>query len=230
MTVIDDGPRHGRLARLFGRVDGFHSVASIDTVTSVDMCDAPRARRTDEEKVVSEIAIKAVPRSDFGKGAARRLRRSGFIPGVIYGSGATLKHIGLPEHELNLALRKPRVVLIVDLEGTSVLTKPRDVQRDPVRRSLEHIDLVIISQGEADDRSTMAAAIQAAEDAATLAGIDPAAAAAAVEDAVAAGEDPTAAADHALADVRQHAADYADANAREDAAEASEGGAEATSS
>lgn len=179
---------------------------------------------------MSEITINAVPRSDFGKGAARRLRRSGLIPGVIYGSGSTLQHIGLPEHELNLALRKPRVVLVVTLNGTSVLTKPRDVQRDPVRRTLEHIDLIVIGQGEADDRSTMAAAIQAAEDAATQAGIDPAAAAAAVEDAVAAGEDPTAAADHALADVRAHAAEYADANAREEAAEASAGGSEPASS
>lgn len=179
---------------------------------------------------MSEVSINAVPRSDFGKGAARRLRRAGMIPGVIYGAGTSVQHIGLPEHELTLALRKARVTLVVTLEGKTVLTKPRDVQRDPVRRTLEHVDLVIITQGEADVRSTMAAAIQAAEDAATEAGIDPAAAAAAVEDAVAAGEDPTAAADHALADVRAHAAEYADANAREAAAEASEGGSESASS
>lgn len=183
-----------------------------------------------EERVVSEVIINAVPRSDFGKGAARRLRRAGLIPGVIYGSGSTLKHVGLPEHDLDLALRKSRVTLVVNLEGTSVLTKPRDVQRDPVRRNLEHIDLVIITQGEADVRSTMAAAIQAAEEAATEAGIDPAAAAAAVEEAVAGGEDPTMAADHALADVRAHAAEYADANARADAAEAIEAGSESAGS
>ena len=179
---------------------------------------------------MSEVSINAVPRSDFGKGAARRLRRTGMIPGVIYGSGSSVKHVGLPEHELDLALRKPRVTLVVTLEGATVLTKPRDVQRDPVRRNLEHIDLVIISQGEADARSTMAAAIEAAEDAALEAGIDPVAAAAAVEEAVAAGEDPDAAADHALADVRAHAAEYADANAREAAVEASEGGSESASS
>ncbi|MEO6821835.1 MAG: 50S ribosomal protein L25 [Candidatus Nanopelagicales bacterium] len=95
-----------------------------------------------------EIAITAVPRSDFGKGAARRLRRSGQVPAVIYGKGAELKHVALPAHELNLALRKPGLVLDVSFEGTTTIVAPRDVQRDPVRRIVEHIDLVVIDKAE----------------------------------------------------------------------------------
>ena len=95
-----------------------------------------------------EIAITAVPRSDFGKGAARRLRRDGQVPAVIYGKGTELKHVALPAHELNLALRKPGLVLDVSFEGGTTIVAPRDVQRDPIRRIVEHIDLVIIDKAE----------------------------------------------------------------------------------
>ncbi|HEY7859070.1 MAG TPA: 50S ribosomal protein L25 [Candidatus Nanopelagicales bacterium] len=95
-----------------------------------------------------EIAITAVPRSDFGKGAARRLRRDGQVPAVIYGKGTELKHVALPAHELNLALRKPGLVLDVSFEGATTIVAPRDVQRDPIRRIVEHIDLVIIDKAE----------------------------------------------------------------------------------
>jgi large subunit ribosomal protein L25 len=165
--------------------------------------------------IVTEVAISAVPRSDFGKGASRRLRRSGQVPAVIYGSGQDLVHIALPAHDLELALRKPRVVLAVTLEGKPRLTKPRDVQRDPVRRTIEHVDLIVIDQSEAQARSAMAEALHAAEVLAAEAGIDPAAAAAAVADAVAHGEDPNAAAAHAVQDVKDQAVAYAEANARE---------------
>jgi len=116
---------------------------------------------------VTAVALTAVPltavsRSDFGKGAARRIRREGNIPAVIYGQGADLVHIALPTHDLNMALRKPRVVFSITFDGTTVLVKPRDIQRDPVSRHLEHLDLIIISASEADDRGAMAAAIQAA--------------------------------------------------------------------
>ena len=87
------------------------------------------------------IRLEAEPRSDFGKGAARKLRRSGRIPVVLYGSGTELVHLSLPGHDLEQALRKPKVTLeIVQGSGTT-LTKPRDVQRDPVRRTIEHVDL-----------------------------------------------------------------------------------------
>jgi large subunit ribosomal protein L25 len=97
---------------------------------------------------VSEVRIKAEPRTEFGKGAARRVRRSGQVPGVIYGHGADPTHVALPGHELMLALKTANVLLQVNLEGTKFLTLPKSVQRDPVRQVLEHIDLVIVRSGE----------------------------------------------------------------------------------
>jgi len=97
---------------------------------------------------VSEVRIKAEPRNEFGKGAARRVRRSGQVPGVIYGHGADPTHVALPGHELMLALKTANVLLQVNLEGTKFLTLPKSVQRDPVRQVLEHIDLVIVRSGE----------------------------------------------------------------------------------
>jgi len=179
---------------------------------------------------VTTVALTAVPRSDFGKGAARRIRREGNIPAVIYGQGTELLHIALPNHDLDLALRKPRVVITVEFEGKSILTKPRDIQRDPVKRSLEHVDLVIISADEAQDRTDMADAIKAATAAAEEAGMDAAAAVQALEEAVAAGENPADAAEHAVADAEHQADQYAEAAAHAadvEAAEAAESAAPA---
>lgn len=130
-----------------------------------------------------------------------------------------LLHISINTHELDLALRKPRVVLSLSIDGRAVLTKPRDVQRDPVKRTLEHVDLVVITAEEAQQRSDMADAIKAASDAAEEAGMDAAAAVQALEEAVAAGEDPTAAAAHAVEDAEHRAEEYAEANKAEAAAE-----------
>ena len=102
---------------------------------------------------MSQIAISAQERSDFGKGAARRLRRSGLVPAVIYGQGSDLLHISLPNHDLDLALRKSFVVFSVTLNGKTILTMPRDVQREPVKRFIEHLDLIIITPAEAIART-----------------------------------------------------------------------------
>lgn len=169
---------------------------------------------------MTTVALTASPRSDFGKGAARRSRRAGLTPAVIYGQGTELLHIGLPTHDLDLALRKPRVVLTITVDGKEIITKPRDVQRDPVKRTLEHVDLVIITAQEATDRTAMAEAIAAATEAAEEAGIDAASAVLALEDAVAHGESPADAAAHAVADAEHTAEEYAEANRAEAAAEA----------
>jgi large subunit ribosomal protein L25 len=102
---------------------------------------------------VSQIAITAQERSDFGKGAARRLRRSGLVPAVIYGQGSELVHISLPNHDLDLALRKSFVVFSVTLNDKTILTMPRDIQREPVKRFIEHLDLIIITPDEAIART-----------------------------------------------------------------------------
>jgi len=108
-----------------------------------------------------------------------------------------------------------------------VLVKPRDIQRDPVKRSLEHIDLVIIDKAEATDRQEMADAIAAAIHAADEAGMDSAAAVQALETAVAGGENPTEAAAHAVEDAEHQADAYSDANASAAAAEATAAAADA---
>lgn len=177
---------------------------------------------------MTKVEINAEPRSDFGKGAARRLRRSGLIPAVIYGSGMELTHVAIPEHDINLALRKPRVVLSISYGGNVFLTKPRDVQRDPVKQNLEHIDLIIITEREAAIRSTYADAVAKAEIAAAEAGYDAASVIQALEAAIARGEEPMAAVDHAVADVKANALEMATAAAAREAAReasAAEGGA-----
>lgn len=102
------------------------------------------------------IRLEAEPRSDFGKGAARKLRRSGRIPVVVYGSGTELVHLSLPGHELEQALRKPKVTLEIVQGSATTLTKPRDIQRDPVRRTIEHVDLIIVTAAEARERAAEA--------------------------------------------------------------------------
>lgn len=171
---------------------------------------------------MTTVALSAVARTDFGKGAARRIRREGNIPAVIYGEGTELVHVALPTHDLDLALRRPRVVLSITFDGSTVLVKPRDIQRDPVKRNLEHLDLVIISKKEAAERGEMADAIKAATAAAEEAGIDAASAIQALEEAVALGEDPMAAAQHAVADAEHKAEEYSEAMAHDEAVEAAE--------
>lgn len=124
-----------------------------------------------------QIDITAQPRTDFGKGAARRLRREGLVPAVLYGQGSELVHIALPNHDLDLALRKSHVVFAVSYEGKTITAKPRDVQREPVKRNIEHVDLIIITETEAQARNdeavadiaAAAAAAEAVEEAISIA-------------------------------------------------------------
>jgi large subunit ribosomal protein L25 len=97
---------------------------------------------------VSEIAIDAERRTEFGKGAARRLRRDKKVPVVVYGHGEDTQHLALPAHPLMLALKQSNALLSLKLEGESQLVLPKAVQRDPVRHSIEHVDLVAVSSGE----------------------------------------------------------------------------------
>jgi large subunit ribosomal protein L25 len=97
---------------------------------------------------VSEVRIVAELRTEFGKGAARRVRRAHKVPAVIYGHGTQPRHISLPGHELMLALKSSNVLLEIDIEGQRELTLPKSVQRHPVRGALEHVDLVLVRRGE----------------------------------------------------------------------------------
>lgn len=98
---------------------------------------------------MSEVRIAAEPRTEFGKGAARRTRRAGKVPAVLYGHGTDPQHISLPGHDLMLALKTPNVLLRVQgLSDGDELALPKDVQRDPVKGFLEHVDLLLVKRGE----------------------------------------------------------------------------------
>ena len=98
---------------------------------------------------MAEIKIAAEPRSEFGKGAARQLRREGRIPAVLYGHKEEPVHLSLPEHELFLALKNSNVLLNLEITGgQSQLAIPKAVSKDPVKRTLEHIDLLLVRSGE----------------------------------------------------------------------------------
>lgn len=97
---------------------------------------------------MSEQKLPADLRTEFGKGAARRLRRAEKIPAVIYGHGADVIHVALPEKETTLAVRTPNALLRLDIHGDEHLTLAKDVQRDPVRQIVEHLDLLAVKRGE----------------------------------------------------------------------------------
>lgn len=92
--------------------------------------------------------IVAEQRENFGKGYARRLRAIGKIPAVLYGHGTEPQHLALPGHETALLLRKANAMLELDIDGKTQLALVKDVQKDPVRQIIEHIDLVVIRKGE----------------------------------------------------------------------------------
>lgn len=99
-----------------------------------------------------QIAINAEARSDFGKGAARRLRRAGQIPAVIYGKGTEVVHVALPAHEVGLALKNKGLVLEVTGAGNGALVVAREIQKDAVKNTIEHLDLIVVSAEEAAAR------------------------------------------------------------------------------
>jgi len=94
------------------------------------------------------VSLAAESRTEFGKGAARRTRRAGRIPAVLYGTDLAPIHVSLPEHELMMALKKPFVTFSVTIDGATYTTAPRQIQRDPVRQTVEHVDLVLVDKAE----------------------------------------------------------------------------------
>ena len=97
---------------------------------------------------MSEIKLVAQRRTAFGKGAARRVRRDHKVPAVLYGHGTDPVHITLPGHETMLALKSANALLAIELEGDTQLALAKDVQRDPIKPVIEHVDLVIVREGE----------------------------------------------------------------------------------
>jgi large subunit ribosomal protein L25 len=100
---------------------------------------------------VSEVKISAEPRTEFGKGGARRTRRAGLVPAVLYGHGEKPRHIALPAREFAAAIRHGGMTQAFNIEisdGTTALALPKAIQRDPIRDTFDHVDLLIVRRGE----------------------------------------------------------------------------------
>jgi large subunit ribosomal protein L25 len=98
---------------------------------------------------VPEVRIAAEPRTEFGKGPARRARRAGRVPAVLYGHGTDPRHVSLPGHDVLLALRTANVLIRLEgMPGGSQLALPKAIQRDPIKGYVEHVDLIMVRQGE----------------------------------------------------------------------------------
>jgi large subunit ribosomal protein L25 len=98
---------------------------------------------------VSEVRIVAEPRTEFGKGGARRTRRAGKVPAVIYGHGTAPRHIALPAREFAHAIKHGvNTLLTIDIEGKSELALPKAIQRDPLKGTFDHVDLLLVRHGE----------------------------------------------------------------------------------
>jgi large subunit ribosomal protein L25 len=100
---------------------------------------------------VSEVKISAEPRTEFGKGGARRTRRAGKVPAVLYGHGEKPQHIALPAREFAAAIRHGGLnqIFAIDIVGaTTTLALAKAIQRDPIKDTFEHVDLLIVKRGE----------------------------------------------------------------------------------
>jgi large subunit ribosomal protein L25 len=106
-------------------------------------------RAYEESSAVSEVRIHAEPRTEFGKGGARRTRRAGKIPAVLYGHGTEPRHLSLPAREFGQAIRGGgNTLLTLQIDGASELALPKAIQRNPIRGDYEHVDLLLVRIGE----------------------------------------------------------------------------------
>ena len=97
---------------------------------------------------MSDLTLNAETRTQFGKGAARKIRRDHKIPAVMYGHGAKPIHITLPGHDAMMALKHANALLTITLGDEEHMALAKDVQRDPIKPVIEHVDLVIVRKGE----------------------------------------------------------------------------------
>ena len=173
---------------------------------------------------MAEIRLTAQPRNEFGKGAARRLRRDGQVPAVLYGDGEEPRHISLDDHALSQALKQTKVILEIDIDGDVIPTAPRDIQRHPVRHDLKHLDLITLDRAALRARQVEAEIMGRAEDVAVEKELDPIALSEIVSEMLGEGADPDAVIDAAVerleAELKAQAEAAAAAAAAEDAAAA----------
>ncbi len=99
---------------------------------------------------MSEVRLAAEQRTEFGKGAARRTRRAGKIPAVLYGHGSDPKHLALPALEFARVVREHghNAVLTLDIDNASELALTKTVTTHPIKNYIEHVDLLLVQRGE----------------------------------------------------------------------------------
>lgn len=100
---------------------------------------------------MSEVRLAAEPRTEFGKGAARRTRRAGKIPAVLYGHGSDPKHLALPALEFARVVREhgQNAVLTLDIDSSGTeLALTKTVTTHPIKNYIEHVDLLLVQRGE----------------------------------------------------------------------------------
>lgn len=168
---------------------------------------------------MSEVKIETQTRDNFGKGAARRLRRDGQVPAVVYGSGNKVLHVSLPAHDLFMALKKAQVILAINVDGAALNVAPRQVQRDPVRQIIEHVDLIVLNAREVRERLVVGAAVAKAEKVAIAEEIEPVTLVEAVRELLDEGMDPDEAIAKAVENVKTAMAEASAASMAQAAAE-----------
>lgn len=100
---------------------------------------------------MSEVRLAAEARTEFGKGAARRTRRAGKIPAVLYGHGSDPKHLALPALEFARVVREhgQNAVLTLEIDSAaSELALTKTVTTHPIKNYIEHVDLLLVVRGE----------------------------------------------------------------------------------
>lgn len=98
---------------------------------------------------MSDVRLAAEPRTEFGKGGARRTRRAGKIPAVLYGHGTEPVHISLPAREYTHAIKQGfNTLLTLEFDGKTELALTKALQRDALRLTVDHVDLILVRRGE----------------------------------------------------------------------------------
>lgn len=99
---------------------------------------------------MSEVRLAAEARTEFGKGAARRTRRAGKIPAVLYGHGSDPKHLALPAIEFARVVREhgQNAVLTLEIDSSTELALTKTVTTHPIKNYIEHVDLLLVQRGE----------------------------------------------------------------------------------
>ncbi|TVT21999.1 50S ribosomal protein L25/general stress protein Ctc [Amycolatopsis rhizosphaerae] len=99
---------------------------------------------------MSEVRLSVEPRTEFGKGAARRTRRAGKIPAVLYGHGTDPRHLALPALEFARVIREngSNAVLTLNVENATELALTKTITVHPLKNYIEHVDLLVVKRGE----------------------------------------------------------------------------------